>query len=76
MMLLFLDTETTGVPRNYNVPRQGSANWPRVVQLAYALYTRDGLLCTFWNHGLVRPEGFVILEEATRIHGITQEEAA
>lgn len=73
-MLLFLDTETTGIPRNYNAPREDSANWPRVVQLAYALYTKDGL-CTAPYHAIVRPEGFVIPEEATRIHGIGQLEA-
>lgn len=39
-MLLFLDTETTGLPR-YSAT-DPTEKWPRVVQLAWALYDDEG----------------------------------
>ena len=38
MKILFFDTETTGVPRNYNAPSTDTDNWPRMVQLGYIIY--------------------------------------
>jgi DNA polymerase-3 subunit epsilon len=37
MNVLFFDTETTGVPRNYKAPMTDLNNWPRVIQLAWQL---------------------------------------
>jgi DNA polymerase III subunit epsilon len=73
-MYLFFDTETTGIPRNYKAPVTDLANWPRVVQLAYLLADAAGkeLSSGQW---LIRPEGFVIPADATRVHGITTQDA-
>lgn len=69
-MLLFFDTETTGIPKRRKAPVSDLANWPRVVQLAWALHEGPGLPVAAAEY-LVRPEGFRIPAEATRVHGIT-----
>jgi DNA polymerase III subunit epsilon len=73
-MLLFFDTETTGLPKNYKAPITDLNNWPRLVQLAYLLYDADGNLISSKDY-LIKPDGFTIPEGASRIHGITTERA-
>lgn len=73
-MYLVFDTETTGLPANFQAPITDSANWPRLVELAWGLYSADGILHNS-EQLLVRPEGFTIPAGATRIHGITHEQA-
>lgn len=60
-MLLFFDTETSGV--------QGK---PYLVQLAAILTEDDGTLRGSCNL-IVKPDGYTIPEEASNIHGITTE---
>jgi DNA polymerase III epsilon subunit-like protein len=69
---LFFDTETTGLPRNYNAPASDVSNWPRLVQLAWLLADRAGSELKS-RASIIRPDGFVIPEGAARIHGITTE---
>ena len=73
-MFLIFDTETTGLPRNYNAPLSDSENWPRVVQIAWQLHDSKGGLVTA-NSIIVRPEGFTIPFNAAQVHGITTERA-
>ena len=73
-MYLVFDTETTGLPANFQAPITDSANWPRLVELAWGLYDEHGDLHSA-GQMLVRPEGFAIPAEATHIHGITHERA-
>ena len=37
-MYLIVDCETNGLPRNWRAPVTDFANWPRAVQIAWALY--------------------------------------
>ena len=46
---LFSDTETTGIPRNYNAPVSDLANWPRMIQIAWPLAGQAPLYLD-WNH--------------------------
>lgn len=71
---LFFDTETTGLPRSWNAPVSDVDNWPRLVQLAYMGFDGDGKQLSRVDM-IVRPEGFTIPAEASRIHGITTERA-
>jgi DNA polymerase-3 subunit alpha len=73
-MFLVFDTETTGLPRDWNAPKSDLNNWPRVVQLAWQLYDAKG---QFLEAGdmIVRPDGFTIPFNATKVHGITTEYA-
>jgi len=73
-MYLFFDTETTGLPKNWNAPLTDLNNWPRIVQLAWQYYNEKGILQASANR-IIRPEGFIIPEQASNVHGITTEKA-
>jgi DNA polymerase III epsilon subunit-like protein len=70
-MLLFLDTETTGLPKSSS---NDFEKWPRVVQLAWSLYDRDGTRES-QNSFIIYPTDFTIPMNSARIHGITTERA-
>ena len=73
-MFLIFDTETTGLPRNYNAPISDTDNWPRMVQLAWQLHDETGKLLEVHDY-IVKPDGFDIPFNATKIHGISTERA-
>jgi DNA polymerase III subunit epsilon len=73
-MYLFFDTETTGLPRNWKAPITDLNNWPRLVQLAYLLYDSAGNQVT-GSDFIIKPDGFVIPADVSRIHGITHQRA-
>lgn len=73
-MYIIIDCETTGVPRNYKAPISDSANWPRVVQVAWALYDKEERSLESKVH-LIQPDGFKIPPDAQRVHNITTERA-
>lgn len=73
-MYIIFDTETTGLPGNYNAPITDLNNWPRLVQLAWQLHDAKGKLLSQQNH-IVRPEGFTIPYNAEKIHGISTKRA-
>jgi DNA polymerase III epsilon subunit-like protein len=73
-MYLFFDCETTGLPRSRYFSPETVDDWPRLVQLAWARYDAQGELREARN-AIVRPDGFTIPPESTRIHGITDAEA-
>ncbi|MDP4931813.1 MAG: 3'-5' exonuclease, partial [Schleiferiaceae bacterium] len=71
-MYLVFDTETTGLPRDWNAPLSDLSNWPRVVQLAWQLHGQDGELIEARDY-LICPEGFNIPFGSQEIHGISTE---
>jgi DNA polymerase-3 subunit alpha len=71
-MYLIFDTETTGLPRNWNAPLSDSDNWPRCIQIAWQIHDKDGKLMEHQDY-LVQPEGFNIPYDAEKIHGISTE---
>lgn len=73
-MILFFDTETTGLPNNWKAPISDFENWPRLVQLAYQLFDDNGNMLIEGDY-IVKPCGFSIPLSATEIHGITNEKA-
>ena len=73
-MYLIFDTETTGLPRNWRAPITDLDNWPRLVQLAWQLHDRNGNSIERGDF-IVKPEGFIVPTDASRIHGITHERA-
>lgn len=73
-MYFFFDTETTGLPRNWKAPVSDLNNWPRMIQVGYVVYDFDGKHVETKEY-IIRPEGFIIPEESSRIHGITTERA-
>jgi DNA polymerase-3 subunit alpha len=73
-MYLIFDTETTGLPKNYNAPVSDLENWPRLVQLAWQLHDSKGNLISAQSY-IVKPEGFTIPYNSQQIHGISTERA-
>lgn len=72
-LTLLVDTETVGLPKSWQAPSTDFANWPRLVEIAWKIVPSD----TFTTPTLyrVKPNGFTIPAEATRVHGITTEAA-
>ena len=70
---LFFDTETTGLPKNWQAPVSDLDNWPRLIQIAWVVY-KDGIKAG-GNDLIIKPENFEIPAEASAIHGITTEKA-
>lgn len=73
-MYLIYDTETTGLPKDYNAPITDAENWPRLVQLAWQLHAKDGLLIEAQNF-IVKPDGFDIPFNSEQVHGISTKKA-
>lgn len=73
-MYLFYDTETNGLPKDWNTSAKDVENWPRIVQLAWAQYDKLGneISC---RADIIKPDGFKLEPEATKVHGITDEVA-
>jgi len=72
-MLYVVDTETNGLP-SYFYPRvKNFKDWPRLVSLAYKLEAEGET--SEVEELIVKPEGFEITQQSSKIHGITQEAA-
>jgi len=69
-MYLIFDTETTGLPRDWNAPITDLNNWPRAVQIAWQLHDDMGNLVEAKDF-LIKPMGFDIPYDAERVHGIS-----
>lgn len=70
MSILFIDTETTGMA-DFHAPPDGPGQ-PRLVQLAARLTDALGLIDQL--NVLIRPDGWTIPAEATRIHGYSTDD--
>jgi len=69
-MFIVFDTETTGFPKNWNLPYTETDNWPRVVQIAWQVHDEMGRLLATKDY-IIRPEGFDIPYDAEKVHGIS-----
>lgn len=73
-MFLIFDTETTGLPKNWNAPISDSDNWPRMVQIAWQIHDVNGTYISNKNF-IIKPEGYEIPFAVEKIHGISTEKA-
>jgi DNA polymerase-3 subunit alpha len=73
-MYIIFDTETTGLPKNYNASISDSENWNRCIQLAWQVHDIKGELVEVKNF-IIKPEGFTIPFNSAQIHGITTDRA-
>ena len=69
---IVLDVETTGLPKNYQASLKQVDNWPHIVQFAWIVFD-DGKIEE--KSFIIKPNNYVIPEESTEIHGITNEKA-
>ncbi len=71
-MYLIFDTETTGLPKNFEAPFTDTDNWPRMVQISWQLHDDMGKLIEQQDY-IVKPEGYNIPFTSQNIHGISTE---
>ena len=71
---LFVDTETTGLPIKNDASYKDICNWPRLVQLGWICVSEDGEIILEDNR-YIRPVGFIIPEEAAKVHGVSTAKA-
>lgn len=69
-MIIFFDTETTGLPDYRSA--SNALHQPHLVQLAHILCEDDGTEVEQANV-IIRPDGWMIPDEVAAIHGITTE---
>jgi DNA polymerase III subunit epsilon len=69
-MILFFDVETNGLAKSQKGAYTDIENWPRVVQLAWAICEEGGENCLRKNF-IIFPKDFDISEKMSLIHGIT-----
>ncbi len=56
-MYLFFDTETNGLPKDYNASVANVDNWPRIIQLAWQRYDENRQLVEQYCE-LIKPDGW------------------
>lgn len=69
-MIIFFDTETTGIPR-WDLPADDPSQ-PRIVDIGAILCEQDGTEVERFE-SIVKPEGWTVHEGAAKVHGITTE---
>ena len=76
MSKIFIDCETCGLPvsSNRNVPAKQTHNWPHIVQLSWIIQNRFGRIIKEEDY-IIKPRGYIISEESTKIHGISHQTA-
>lgn len=70
--ILFIDTETSGIPKNLNAPYSARNNWPYNVQVAWVIYDRTGHEIKSENH-YIKALDFHIDAKSIGVHGLTKE---
>ena len=68
--LLFIDTETSGVPRNLYTPKEKLNQWPYILQIGWLVYTKEGKFIKKENH-FINTGNIKIARKSAEIHGIT-----
>jgi len=69
--LLFLDTEASGLPKDWTLPYSATGNWPFSVQVAWLIYKANGTEIKQQNY-YIGDSDFEIEPSATKVHGITR----
>jgi len=69
---LVIDTETSGLPKNWELPYDFKNNWPHVIQIAWIIFDKEGKEIKRENHYL-KNTGFKITKAAIKVHKITSE---
>jgi len=70
--LLFIDTEATGLPKNWSQPYAAPGNWPHAVQVSWIIYDQQRNEIKREDH-YIKNTDFEIEPAAIKIHGITPE---
>jgi len=68
--ILVLDTETSGLPKKWDVAYDTKNNWPHVLQIAWLIFDLEGKLIKKENHYL-KPSNFKITKASFKIHQLS-----
>lgn len=75
--IVFFDTETTGLPKNWKGSITDTSNWPRIIQLAWCVCNAETGEVLSDREYLIRPDGWEIPKEKFWIdNGFSTEENA
>lgn len=74
-MYLFIDTETTGLPKKRQDAEVEPGIWPDIVSIGWVLTTDTGTIVTSF-YTIIQPEGWTIPDDSIRIHGISNKVAS
>ncbi|RIU86145.1 DNA polymerase III subunit alpha [Candidatus Karelsulcia muelleri] len=69
-MYIIFDTETTGLPLDLNTPINNIINLPRLVKISWVLLDEKLQLIELKDY-IIKPEGYEIPFNSTKIHGIS-----
>lgn len=70
--LLFIDTETTGIPKRWNLPYSETDNWPSAVQVSWIICDENGKEIKRENF-YINNDDLKISLQSLKVHGITKE---
>lgn len=73
MRVIVFDTETTGLPKSYNINQDTLNSWPHIVQFSYIIYDDETTTIVEKDWVVKVPEEVLISEDSVKIHGITKE---
>lgn len=73
MRIIVFDTETTGLPNKKQAAIHGPNNWPHLVSISWVII-ENFIIVNEQTH-VIKPQGWTIPVESTKIHGITHEQA-
>jgi len=69
--ILFIDTETSGIPKNWNAPYFDDGAWPHVVQIAWEIFSQDGTRIKSENH-YIQAVDFQVDPASVKVHGLDE----
>lgn len=69
-MYLFFDTETNGLPKDWNGLIEDVDNWPRMIQLAWQHYDQFGNKLAEHSY-IIKPDNWSVPVECSNINRIT-----
>jgi len=68
---LIIDTETSGLPKNWSAPYYKEKNWPHIIQIAWILFDSENNEVKRENY-YIRCTDFKIDKSSQKIHHITE----
>jgi len=73
MKVLVFDTETTGLPKSRTKAYQQKDIWPHIVSISWLVLESDTNEILTQKSYVVKPNGWDIPDDSTKIHGISTE---
>lgn len=73
MKVLVFDTETTGLPKTKAKAIDQKENWPHIASISWIVMDSDTNEILSKKSYVVKPDGWEIPEESSKIHGISTE---